>query len=125
MPKGNIYNISNMVSSTPACDDHKSWDELPNCFSERVTKMIIQNYTKDSRIGKALESAFGWQRHIEGKFRRIHIYAKGAKAFINIKTKAIEALSIFMHSKNCKQFASVWSSCSDELSSIRNNANEI
>jgi hypothetical protein len=120
MPDGDINNI-NISPTVLALDDHKSWEELLHCFSDRTTNMIIDNYTKDRRIGKDLESAFGWQKHLIGKFDKIQIFQKDgrANAFINVKTKTIEALSLFMHSKNCEQFKLAWLSFREELSSIR------
>jgi hypothetical protein len=120
MSNGDIYNISNVASSALALDDHKSWNELLNCFSELVTEIIIKNYTKDPRIGKDLESVFGWKKYVEGKFSKIQIYKEDsrANAFINIKIQVIEALNLFMQSKNSEQFKLTWSSCREELSSL-------
>lgn len=121
MPEGDI-NIINTYPSLLAIDDYKSWEELLQCFSDRTTNLIIDNYTKDRRIGKDLESAFGWQKYLTGKFDKIQIYQKDlcAKAFVNTKTKSKEALNSFMHSKNCEQFKEAWFSFREELAFIRN-----
>ena len=120
MPEGDI-NIINTYPSVLAVDDYKSWEELLQCFSDRTTNLIIDNYTKDRRIGKDLESAFGWQKFLIGKFDKIQIFQKDirANAFINVKTKTIEVLNSFMHSKNCEQFKVTWFSFREELFSIR------
>lgn len=118
MPQGDIINT---FQSVLAVDDHKSWEELLRCFSDHTTNMIIENYTKDRRIGKDLEKAFGWQKHLIGKFDKIQIFQKDkyANAFINVRTKTIEALNSFMDSKNCEQFKLSWLSLREKLSSIR------
>jgi hypothetical protein len=120
MLEGDI-NIINTSPTVLAVDDHKSWEELLQCFSDRTINMIIDNYTKDRRIAKDLENAFGWQKYLIGKFDKIQIFQKDirANAFINIKTKTIEALNSFMYSKNCEQFKLTWLSFREELASIR------
>lgn len=120
MPDGDI-NIINTSPTVLAVDDYKSWEELLQCFSDRTTNIIIDNYTNDRRIGKDLENAFGWQKYLIRKFDKIQIFQKDirANAFINIKTKTIEALYSFMHSKNCEQFKLTWLSFCEELTSIR------
>lgn len=120
MPDGDI-NIINTFPTVLAVDDYKSWEELLQCFSDRTTNMIINNYTKDRRIGKDLENAFGWQKCLTGKFDKIQIFQKDirANAFIKIKTETIEALNAFMNSKNCEQFKQTWPSLRERLSSIR------
>lgn len=121
MPEGDI-NIINAHSSVRAVDDHTSWEELLQCFSDRTINIIIENYTKDRRIGKDLESAFGWRQFLIKKFDKIHIFQKDihANAFVNIKAKSIETLNSFMNSKNSEQFKQAWFSSREELTSIRN-----
>lgn len=121
MPEGDI-NIINTYPPVLAVDDHKSWEELLQCFSDRTINIIIDNYTKDRRIGKDLESAFGWRQFLIKKFDKIHIFQKDlhANAFVNIKTKSLDTLNSFMDSKNSEQFKQAWFSFREELASIRN-----
>lgn len=119
MSEGDIYNIT---TDTKAVDDEESWDQLIDCFSDGCIQRLVEK-VKDPRMQTHMKdhNGPGMKKWITEKFRRIPMHAKDprARAFLTIKTGAVESLDSLINTKNEDIFRTAWRLNHQRLVSLR------